>query len=156
MPVELTYGLERLSAFLQNVESVYDIQWSKGVTYRDVRFADERQYSVYNFELADVDMVWKEFELHEAESRRLVELFNGLKDEAEIARFPLLAAHDQTLKCSHLFNILDARGAISVTERVGVIQRVRNLAVGVAQAWIKQQHDPSRARKQAVPAEAVQ
>jgi glycyl-tRNA synthetase alpha chain len=140
VPAELTYGLERLTAFLQNVESVYDIHWNEQWTYRDVRFADERQYSVYNFELADVDMVWKELELHEGESRRLVELFNGLEDPEAIARFPLLAAHDQTLKCSHLFNILDARGAISVTERVGVIQRVRNLAVGVAQAWMKQQY----------------
>ena len=139
-PAELTYGLERLTAFIQNVDSVYDIQWSADKTYRDVRFADERQYSVYNFELADVEMVWKEFALHEAESKRLVDLFNALEDPVQIARFPLLAAHDQTLKCSHLFNILQARGAISVTERVGVIQRVRNLAVGVAQAWMKQQH----------------
>jgi glycyl-tRNA synthetase alpha chain len=161
VPAELTYGLERLTAFLQNVDSVYDIHWNEQFTYRDVRFADERQYSVYNFELADVDMIWKEFELHEAESRRLAELFNGLEDDAAIARFPLLAAHDQTLKCSHLFNILDARGAISVTERVGVIQRVRNLAVGVAQAWMKQQYDPargqqSRDRKGAASSEAAQ
>jgi glycyl-tRNA synthetase alpha chain len=140
VPAELTYGLERLTAFLQNVESVYDIQWNDRWSYRDVRFDDERQYSVYNFELADVDMVWKELDLHEAECKRLVELFDGLEDAAEIARFPLLAAHDQTLKCSHLFNILDARGAISVTERVGVIQRVRNLAVGVAKAWMRQQY----------------
>ena len=155
VPAELTYGLERLTAFLQNVESVYDIHWNDKWTYRDVRLADERQYSVYNFELADVEMIWKEFELHEGESRRLVGLFNGLDDPAEIARFPLLAAHDQTLKCSHLFNVLDARGAISVTERVGVIQRVRNLAVGLAQAWMKQQHDPSRDREGAVSQEAV-
>ena len=140
VPAELTYGLERLTAFIQNVDSVYDIQWNDRWSYKDVRFADERQYSVYNFEMADVDMVWKEFALHEGECQRLVDLFNKLEDPEEIARFPLLAAHDQTLKCSHLFNILDARGAISVTERVGVIQRVRNLAVGVAQAWMKQQH----------------
>ncbi len=140
VPAELTYGLERLTAFIQNVDSVYDIQWNDRWTYKDVRFADERQYSVYNFELADVDMIWKEFALHEGEGQRLVDLFAKLKDPEEIARFPLLAAHDQTLKCSHLFNILDARGAISVTERVGVIQRVRTLAVGVAEAWMKQQH----------------
>lgn len=144
VPAELTYGLERLTAFIQNVDSVYDIQWNDHQTYRDVRFADERQYSVYNFEIADVDMVWKEFALHEAECQRLVNLFGELEDPAEIARFPLLAAHDQTLKCSHLFNILDARGAISVTERVGVIQRVRNLAVGVAQAWMQQQHGAAK------------
>ncbi len=144
-PAELTYGLERLTAFIQNVDSVYDIQWSGDKKYRDVRFADERQYSVYNFEIADVDMVWKEFALHEAESKRLVDLFNKLEDPVQIARFPLLAAHDQTLKCSHLFNILQARGAISVTERVGVIQRVRNLAVGVAQAWMKQKYPAQEA-----------
>lgn len=144
VPAELTYGLERLTAFIQNVDSVYDIQWNDRWTYRDVRFADERQYSVYNFEIADVDMVWKEFALHEAECQRLIDQFNQLEDPVEIARFPLLAAHDQTLKCSHLFNILDARGAISVTERVGVIQRVRNLAVGVAQAWMVQQHGAAK------------
>ncbi len=140
VPAELTYGLERLTAFLQNVESVYDIHWNNEKTYNDIRFDDERQYSVYNFELADVDMVWKEFALHEAEAQRLIDLFGGLEDADEKARFPVLAAHDQTLKCSQLFNILDARGAISVTERVGVIQRVRNLAVGVANAWMKQKY----------------
>ncbi len=140
-PAELTYGLERLSSFIQNVDSVYDIQWSDDKTYHDIRFDDERQYSAYNFEFADVDMVWKEFALHEAEGQRLLDLFNApLTDPDEIKRFPVLAAHDQTLKCSHLFNILDARGAISVTERVGVIQRVRNLAVGVARAWMRQKH----------------
>lgn len=140
IPVELTYGLERLSAFIQNVDSIYDIQWNDRTSYKDVRFLDERQYSVYNFELADVDMVWKEFDLHESEAQRLISLFDEIEDPEQAARFPLLAAHDQTLKCSHLFNILDARGAISVTERVGVIQRVRNLAVGVAKAWMRQQH----------------
>lgn len=139
-PSELTYGLERISSFIQNVDSVYDIQWSADKTYRDVRFDDERQYSAYNFEFADVDMVWKEFALHEAEGQRLTAMFNELTDRDEMERFPLLTAHDQTLKCSHLFNILDARGAISVTERVGVIQRVRSLAVGVAQAWMKQKY----------------
>jgi glycyl-tRNA synthetase alpha chain len=138
VPVELTYGLERLVAFLQNVESVYDIQWNETWTYRDVRFQDEQQYSVYNFEKADVDGVWKEFSLHETEAKRLLEEFGSLEDASEKQRFPLLAAYDQVLKCSHLFNILDARGAISVTERVAVIQRVRTLAVGVAAAWMTQ------------------
>jgi glycyl-tRNA synthetase alpha chain len=138
VPVELTYGLERLVAFLQNVESVYDIQWNDTWTYRDVRFRDEQQYSVYNFEKADVDAVWKEFALHEAEAKRLLDEFASLEDGPEKQRFPLLAAYDQVLKCSHLFNILDARGAISVTERVAVIQRVRTVAVGVAEAWMKQ------------------
>lgn len=138
VPVELTYGLERLVAFLQNVESVYDIQWNDTWTYRDVRFQDEQQYSVYNFEKADVDAVWKEFALHEAEAKRLLDEFGSLKDGPEKQRFPLLAAYDQVLKCSHLFNILDARGAISVTERVAMIQRVRTPAVGVAEAWMTQ------------------
>ena len=139
VPAELTYGLERLTAFIQNVESVYDIRWNDRVRYRDVRFADERQYSVYNFEEADVDSIWKEFGLHEAECRRLLDAYNGLEDRAARERFPLLAAHDRTLKCSHLFNLLQARGAISVTERAVVIQRVRNLAVGVAKSWVDQQ-----------------
>jgi len=127
VPAELTYGLERIVAFLQNVESVYDIEWAPGVRYSEVRFEDERQFSKYNFELADVAMLWKLFDLHEAECQRLLKL-PGV----------VLPAYDQVLKCSHIFNLLDARGAISVTERVGVIARVRKLALGVAQAWMKQ------------------
>jgi glycyl-tRNA synthetase alpha chain len=132
VPVELTYGLERLCAFIQDVDSVYDIQWNpvvagaKTYTYRDIRWRDERDFSVYNFEQADVPSLWKLFELHEAEAKRLTAL----------GRPPLLAAHEQVLKCSHLFNLLDARGAISVTERVGMIARVRDLAVGVAAKWV--------------------
>jgi glycyl-tRNA synthetase alpha chain len=106
------------------------------VKYRDVRYADELQYSVYNFELADIPTLWKLFEIHEGEAKRLLELFTN---SAEKARFPLLATYDHVLKCSNLFNTLDARGAISVTERVGVIGRVRKQAVGVAEAWIVQQ-----------------
>ena len=138
VPAELTYGLERLAAFLQNVDSVYDIQWNESWNYHDVRFADEQQYSLYNFEKADIAFVWKEFDLHEGECGRLLEEYGATEDESEKKRFPLLAAYDQVLKCSHLFNILDARGAISVTGRVGVIARVRTLAVGVAQAWLDQ------------------
>lgn len=138
VPAELTYGLERLSAFLQNVDSVYDIQWNETWTYHDVRFADEQQYSAYNFEAADVKAVWAEFDLHEGECRRLLDHYAGTENGREKSRFPLLAAYDQVLKCSHLFNTLDARGAISVTERVGVIARVRILAVGLAQAWMDQ------------------
>jgi glycyl-tRNA synthetase alpha chain len=132
VPVELTYGLERLCAFIQDVDSVYDIQWNPAVagaktyTYRDIRWRDERDFSVYNFEQADVPSLWKEFELYEAEAKRLIALVDP----------PLLAAHEQVLKCSHLFNLLDARGAISVTERVGMIARVRDLAVGVAGKWV--------------------
>jgi len=137
VPAEITYGLERIVAFLQNVNSVYDIEWAPGFKYSDVRLADEQQFSVYNFEMADVDMLWQEFALHEKECQRLLNLFRGKKTDFE--RFPVLPAYDQALKCSNLFNLLDARGAISVTERVGIIGRVRKLAVGVATAWAKQQ-----------------
>jgi len=136
VPAEITYGLERIVAFLQNVDSVYDIEWAPGVKYSAVRLADEEQFSVYNFEMADVAMLWQEFELHERECQRLLDAFKATKDPA---RSPVLPAYDQALKCSNLFNLLDARGAISVTERVGIISRVRKLAVGVAQAWMAQQ-----------------
>jgi glycyl-tRNA synthetase alpha chain len=137
VPAELTYGLERITAFLQAKDSVYDIDWSSDFKYRDVRYADELQYSVYNFEMADIPTLWKLFDLHEGEATRLLKLYDP--KAADKVRFPLLPAYDQVLKCSNLFNTLDARGAISVTERVGVIQRVRKLAVGVAQAWVDQQ-----------------
>jgi glycyl-tRNA synthetase alpha chain len=161
---ELTYGLERIAAFLQDVDSIYDIIWARDPqsgyesTYGDVRLADELQLSVYNFEMADVEKTWKHFELCEAECKVLLERYAAfLKDEkprlmsengnaktekpsiGDKQRFPLLAAYELCLKCSHLFNILDARGAISVTERVGVIARVRALAVGIAKAWVDQQ-----------------
>jgi len=139
VPAEITYGLERLTAFLQGKESVYEIEWAPGVSYGDVRLADEQQFSVYNFEMASVDSLWKLFELHEQEAQRLVDLYRALKDMAAKQRFPVLPAYDQVLKCSHLFNLLDSRGAISVTERVGVIARVRKLAVAVAHAWNDQQ-----------------
>ena len=136
VPVELTYGLERLSAFLQGKESVYDIEWAPGVSYADVRYPDELQMSVYNFEMADVAMLWKLFELHEAEAQRLLDAYVEYEEKQ---RFPVLGAYEHVLKCSHLFNLLQARGAISVTERAGVIQRVRKLAVGTAKAWVDQQ-----------------
>jgi glycyl-tRNA synthetase alpha chain len=136
VPAEITYGLERIIAFLQNVESLYDIEWAPGVKYADVRLADEEQFSTYNFETADVTFLWRAFELHEAECQRLLQLFAKTENRR---RFPVLPAYDQALKCSNLFNLLDARGAISVTERVGVIGRVRRLALGVAEAWVAQQ-----------------
>jgi glycyl-tRNA synthetase alpha chain len=172
---ELTYGLERISAFLQDVDSIYDIVWARdpetgrATTYGDVRLADELQFSVYNFEQADVEKTWKHFELCESECKGLLERYADLtKDQnphpvspqngetrtghppqvaLEKGRFPLLAAYDLCLKCSHLFNILDARGAISVTERVGVIARVRALAVGIAKAWVDQQKSEAAAEK---------
>ncbi|MGA8149753.1 MAG: glycine--tRNA ligase subunit alpha [Terriglobales bacterium] len=149
---ELTYGLERIAAFLQDVDSIYEIVWARDpetgrtTTYGDVRLADELQFSVYNFELADVGKAWQRFDLCEAECKALLEKYailskekidgNGIK--ADKRRFPLLAAYDLCLKCSHLFNVLDARSAISVTERVGVIARVRALAVGIARGYVDQ------------------
>jgi glycyl-tRNA synthetase alpha chain len=151
---ELTYGLERLCAFLQDVDSIYEIVWARDpvtgreVKYGDVRLLDEQQFSTYNFEFADVPSTWKHFELCEAECKSLLDRYQALaKDETEgedvaraKSRFPLLGAYDLCLRCSHSFNILDARGAISVTERVGVIARVRALAVGIAKAWMDQQY----------------
>jgi len=151
---ELTYGLERLCAFLQDVDSIYDIVWARDpqtgreVRYGDVRLADEQQFSVYNFEAADVESAWKHFDLCEAECKALIDRYAALSREKtdgdgialEKSRFPLLGAYDLCLKCSHYFNILDARGAISVTERVGVIARVRVLAVGIAKAWVDQRY----------------
>jgi glycyl-tRNA synthetase alpha chain len=147
---ELTYGLERIAAFLQDVDSIYDIVWARDretaavVTYGDVRLAEELQFSVYNFELADVSKLWEHFNSYEAEARALLDQANALfakegADAVEKRRFPLLATYELALKCSHLFNLLDARGAISVTERVGVIGRIRALAVGVAKAYAMQQ-----------------
>ena len=165
---ELTYGLERLCAFLQDVDSIYDIVWARDpetgreVKYGDVRLADEQQFSVYNFEMADVEKSWKHFELCEAECKNLIERYGTLRKDLELSRrissdpgagegfvreksrFPLLGAYDLCLKCSHYFNILDARGAISVTERVGVIARVRALAVGIAKAWMDQQYSTGK------------
>lgn len=136
VPAEITYGLERLTAFLQGVDSVYDIVWAPGFTYGDVRMADEVQSSVYNFEMSDAQMLWKAFALHEGEAQRLIDLF---KDFENKPRFPVLPTYEQVLKCSNLFNLLDARGAISVNERAGMIARVRKLAVAVAAMWTEQQ-----------------
>ena len=176
---ELTYGLERIAAFLQDVDSIYDITWVRGpdgrpVKYGEIRLQDELQFSVYNFECADVDKAWEHLRLYESECQALLDEYaaqfrepdskgsrkgEGTSDRAaearmpnserrsvsgeecvaERKRFPVLGAFDLCLKCSHLFNILDARGAISVTERVGVIARIRALAVGVAKAYVDQQ-----------------
>jgi glycyl-tRNA synthetase alpha chain len=151
VPAELTYGLERLAAFLQVKDSVYDVEWAPGFSYRDVRFDDEVQFSVYNFEMADVATLWKLFELHEGEAARLLGKYDAKSTDK--ARFPLLPTYEHVLKCSHLFNTLDSRGAISVTERVAVIARVRKLAVGVAAAWMDQ-HSAAVESPEA-PAEAV-
>jgi glycyl-tRNA synthetase alpha chain len=139
VPAEITYGLERISAFLQGVDSVYEMEWAPGVKYSEVRFADELQGSVYNFEMANVERLWRLLAEHEAECK---ELMAGYEKYPDKHRYPVLPAYEHVLKCSHLFNLLDARGAISVTERVGVIKRVRDLAVGTAKMWADQQSDP--------------
>jgi len=136
VPAEITYGLERISAFLQGVDSLYDMDWAPGVKYSEVRLADEVQGSVYNFEMANVERLWRLLAEHENECK---ELLAGYEKYPEKKRYPVLSTYEQVLKCSNLFNLLDARGAISVTERVGVIKRVRDLAVGTAKIWADQQ-----------------
>jgi glycyl-tRNA synthetase alpha chain len=135
---ELTYGLERIAAFLQDADSVYDVRWNKTTSYAQVRLAEELQFSVYQFEMADIDMLWKQLDLYEAEAKRLLAAWSELTDDAAKQRFPLLPAYELVLKCSHLFNLLDSRGAVSVTERAAVIGRVRVLACAVAAAWMEQ------------------
>jgi glycyl-tRNA synthetase alpha chain len=135
--VELTYGLDRIASYLQGVDNVFDVRWSPTVTYRQVRLAEEQQFSAYSFDYADATSIRKQFDLNEAEAKRLLDAWpktGGVNME----RFPVLAAYDLTLRCSHLFNLLDARGAISVTERAAMIGRVRKLAVRVAELWLKQ------------------
>jgi glycyl-tRNA synthetase alpha chain len=144
---EITYGLERIAAFLQDADSIYDIVWARNtetgaeITYGDIRLKEELQFSVYNFEYADVPKLWQHLDSYEAEAKALLDQWRALPEDAapERARFPILPTFDLCLKCSHLFNLLDARGAISVTERVGVIARIRALAVGVAKAYASQQ-----------------
>jgi glycyl-tRNA synthetase alpha chain len=124
--VELTYGLERIAMYLQRVDNVYDLKWNDTVTYGHVHHRQEVEQSTYNFEKADVDMLLKLFSMYEAESGRSIEA--GL----------VLPAYEYCLKCSHTFNLLDARGAISVTERTGYIARIRNLARACAEGYLKQ------------------
>jgi glycyl-tRNA synthetase alpha chain len=171
---EITYGLERLTAFLQDVDSIYDIVWARDprtgreVTYGEIRLQEELQLSVYNFEAADVSKLWEHLRMYEAECQALLSSFHETfsekaEKEAErhekkherlvhkgepapaaeelsqqLRRFPVLGAYELCLKCSHLFNLLDARGAISVTERVAVMARIRAMVVGVAKAYRQQ------------------
>lgn len=147
---EITYGLERIAGFLQDVESIYDIVWAiepdtgRKVTYGEMRLAEEEQFSAFSFDYADVPKLWKHLELYEAECLELLarskELFGdkSAAGELELKRFPVLGAYELALKCSHVFNLLDARGAISVTERVGVMARIRTLVIGVAKAYVAQ------------------
>lgn len=124
--VELTYGLERLASYIQEKENVFDLEWCNGYTYGDVFLQPEYEHSKYTFELSDVDMLFSLYNTYEAEAKRLM---------AESLVYP---AYDYVLKCSHTFNLLDARGAISVTERTGYIARVRNLSREVAQTYYKE------------------
>jgi glycyl-tRNA synthetase alpha chain len=124
--VEITYGLERISMYLQGVDNVYDLKWNDKITYGDVYHQQEVEQSTYNFELADVDMLLDLFNKYEAEGKRIV------KEKL------VIPAYEYCLKCSHTFNLLDARGAISVTERTGYIARIRNIARACAEEYLNQ------------------
>jgi glycyl-tRNA synthetase alpha chain len=144
--VELTYGLERIGAFLQGVESLYDLRWSADKTYGDIRLAEEQQFSEYSFDRSDAAAIRSEFDLHEKQAKELLEAFVGLEGE-QTKRFPILAAYDHCLKCSHLFNLLDARGVISTTERAALMGRVRTLACRTAAAYLQQIGGPALRRE---------
>ncbi|MGH9433455.1 MAG: glycine--tRNA ligase subunit alpha [Terriglobia bacterium] len=128
--VEITYGLERIAAFLQNVNDVFEVKWNNELTYNDLRREEERELSIYDFEEASPEICRQVFDLWEQEAARV--LGSDAPVEAAARRLPLRKAYELCLKCSHLFNILDARGAISVTERVALIARIRKLATRVA------------------------
>lgn len=130
VPAEITYGLERLAMYIQGVDSVYDLVWSRAAdgsvfTYGDVFLENEREFSAYNFEVADTDLLFGEFDRYEKECLRTLE-----------AGLPL-PAYDYVLKCSHAFNLLDARGVISATERMGYILRVRTIAKACCKAYLE-------------------
>ena len=128
VPVELTYGLERLCMFVQGKKNVYDLDWNnEGVKYREVFFQAEKEFSAYNFEFANTETLLKSFEFAELECKALIE-----------KKLPL-PAYDQCLKASHIFNLLDARGVIGVAERTGYINRIRELAKGSGAAWLSTQ-----------------
>jgi len=129
IPVEITYGLERLGMVIQDVDNIFDLKWGKNIAYRDVRHQAEVEQSRYNFEEADITMLFNLFNIYEKEARRLIEV--GLS----------LPAYDYILKCSHTFNLLDARGAISVSERTGYISRVRNIARLCAEEYVRKREE---------------
>lgn len=123
--LELTYGLERIAMFIQEKESVFDLEWVRGYTYGDIHKQDEVQFSTYNFKVADTAMFFQLFDMYEKECQKL------LKEDL------VLPAYDYVLKCSHAFNMLDARGVIGVTQRTGYIGRVRNLARCCAESYVR-------------------
>ena len=124
--VEITYGLERICMYLQEIDNVYELKWNDDLYYGDVHHQQEVEQSTYNFEKADVDMLLELFNRYEGEAKRIIE------------ESLVLPAYEYCLKCSHTFNLLDARGAISVTERTGYIARIRNLARACAEAYLEQ------------------
>ena len=126
---ELTYGLERIAMYLQDVDNVFDIRWNKNYTYADIFKKAEYEHSVYSFEKADVHVLRELFNIYEQEAKRII-------DEKLV-----IPAYDYVLKCSHTFNVLDARGAISVSDRTGFIARVRNLARSIASLYIEQREE---------------
>ncbi len=127
--VEITYGIERIAMYLQEIDNVYDLEWGHGITYGDVHHRGEVEFSTYQFEEADTDMLRMLFDMYEAESVKIAE--KGF----------VLPTYDYCLKCSHVFNILDARGAISVNERTSYIGRVRNLARLSAEGYVRQREE---------------
>jgi glycyl-tRNA synthetase alpha chain len=127
--VEITYGLERITMYLQQVDSVYDIEWTKGIRYGDIHHMSEVEFSRFNFDLANTELLIREFDSYEAECKRLTK--EGL----------VQPAYEYCLKCSHTFNLLDARGVISVSERTGYIARVRNLARMCARSFLAQREE---------------
>ncbi len=130
VPVEITYGLERLEMFLEGKDNIYDLNWSEDVSYHDLRFIEEREFSEYNFSLANVRRLKDSFLMNDKEARHLID-----KDL-------LLPAYDMCLKCSHFFNLLDSRGAISVTERVKMIAQIRGLVSQIAEKYIARESSP--------------
>jgi glycyl-tRNA synthetase alpha chain len=135
--VELTYGLERICAFLQGTESVYDLRWSHDKTYGDIRLAEEQQFSEYSFDRSDAKAIRSEFDLHEKQAKELLDGWAKVEGSKR-QRYPILASYDHCLKCSHLFNLLDARGVISTTERAALMARVRTVACRTATAYLEQ------------------
>jgi glycyl-tRNA synthetase alpha chain len=130
VPVELTYGLERLEMFLEGKDDIYDLDWSHDVSYQDLRYLEEKEFSEYNFSQADIRSLKESFRLNEREAQQLID-----KDL-------LLPAYDMCLKCSHFFNLLDSRGAISVTERVKMIAEIRTLVSQIAQKYVAREDSP--------------
>jgi len=127
--VEITYGLERIAMYLQGIDNVYDLKWNSSILYGDIHHRQEVEQSTYNFEKADIEKLFMLFDAYESEAQRII-------DDSLV-----LPAYEYCLKCSHAFNLLDARGAISVTERTRYIGRIRNLARRCAEAYLKQREE---------------